>query len=154
MLVGTWPKGEEPSNLYSLLYHVSPWSTTHLHSYSLEQGPRLTILFIKKTMPGPTGYTWRSSFSMHWLIRPVLLQGLNIWIWEWKLWNQGWGMAVPGRQGKMQEIFRFESYEAVMVMSAVGVSTRFYLNPHFIYKTYFLKLSHISDVARKGIKNI
>ena len=36
-----------------------------------------------------------------------------------------------------------------MGMSAVRVRTNLFINPHFVFKTYFLKLSHISDVARK-----
>lgn len=39
-----------------------------------------------------------------------------------------------------------------MGMSAVRVRTNLFINPHFVFKTYFLKLSHISDVARKRSK--
>ena len=39
-----------------------------------------------------------------------------------------------------------------MGMSAVRVRTNLFINPHFVFKTYFLKLSHISDVARKNKK--
>ena len=48
-------------------------------------------------------------------------------------------MAVPGDNGpgKMQKIFRFESCEAVMVMSAVGISTHLYINPHFYVQDIF-----------------
>lgn len=39
-----------------------------------------------------------------------------------------------------------------MGTSAVRVRTNLFINPHFVFKTYFLKLSHISDVARKRSK--
>lgn len=48
-------------------------------------------------------------------------------------------MAVPGGDGpgKMQKIFRLESCEAVMVVSAVGTSTHLYINLPFYVRDIF-----------------